>query len=165
MSTPLPNGDLPLNIACDFNRRISTLKLAYNAFPDAISMENEDRKSPGFIAEENDEDREITKFLREELEMVVQALADKTPDKNGQLPIHRTLWYSDILVGTIQLMAKANPEGLVLANKQGLIPLHIACQFDDVDRFRCLVEASEDSLLIRDADGNLPLHIACLEGL
>jgi ankyrin repeat protein len=86
------------------------------------------------------------------------------PDGNSQLPIHHVLRTSDVSLGTIKLMAAANPTSLTTADSQGFIPLHIACKVGHVDVVKYLVEFHTQSLRVETLKGYLLLHLACMYG-
>jgi hypothetical protein len=70
----------------------------------------------------------------------------------------------DVAMGTIKLMAAANPASLMVIDGQGQIPLHIACRLSDLDIVKSLVEANEECLMIEDSNQDMPLHIVCRLG-
>jgi ankyrin repeat protein len=103
-------------------------------------------------------------FLAAQLELERQARVINRQDENGQLPFHRALRASEPSLGSIKLMAAANPASLTTADNQGFIPLHFACQLGHLDIVKYLVDANEESLRVESSSGHLPLHLACLGG-
>ena len=83
----------------------------------------------------------------------------------GSLPLHRAL-SNNATLGAIKLLVKGNPESLQVANNQGSLPLHIACEFSSVKVVQFLLELNgNDSCLDHlDIEGNSPLHYACRGG-
>ena len=61
-------------------------------------------------------------------------------------------------------MISTHHASLTVADNQGFTPLHLACQFGDLNIVKYLVEQDETSLTTVDSMGNLPIHHACLEG-
>jgi ankyrin repeat protein len=98
---------------------------------------------------------DVLAFLETQLEFVREAREVETTNQNGQM---------DVAMGTIKLMAAANPASLMVIDGQGQIPLHIACRLNDLDIVKSLVEANEECLMIEDSNQDLPLHIACRLG-
>lgn len=62
-------------------------------------------------------------------------------------------------------MVSAYPHSTDVADNEGRLPLHIACQVGNVDAAKYLIPTNLDSFKIRDMTGNPPLHLACLQGM
>lgn len=107
-------------------------------------------------------------FVQMQLVWQCEAVLNRVPDENGQLPIHRVLATRDATLFAIKLMIAANPDSTAVADSQGCIPLHLACRFGTLKIVEYLVKLNSDSpttdLDVIDAGGNLPLHHACLGG-
>eukprot|EP00956_Cyclotella_meneghiniana_P014448 scaffold21568_cov33-Cyclotella_meneghiniana.AAC.1 len=106
--------------------------------------------------------------LVDELKLQCEAVLDRVPDGNGQLPIHRVISTRNATLCAIKLMIAANPDSTAVADSQGCIPLHLACRFGTLKIVKYLVGLIGGfptvALDTVDHDGNLPLHHACLGG-
>lgn len=107
----------------------------------------------------------------EDLEMLsigrlisLNAMAVKTQDNEGSLPLHYALRYQ----GPLQLvkgLLDFYPESIHVVDHQGLTPLHVACSHGtSLEVVQYLVEADETALLAKDKHEETPLHKACRGG-
>ena len=63
------------------------------------------------------------------------------------------------------MLINANPLAVQVATtREGLFPLHIACQSSTIDVVEYLLERYGGCLNLCDARGDYPLHIACRRG-
>ena len=174
------DGNLPLHLACE-RPSFHVVKLLFDAYPQAIYVENERKETPLAVAkgvrfpddtgmilpgeEELEEMEEVLiSFLESQLKLHRRAKKVTTPNEKGQLPIHQALQKDDTSLGAIKLMVAGNPASLTVADKHGIIPLHIACQVGNIDAIKILMEADKESLSISDAEGNFAIHHACRRG-
>eukprot|EP00956_Cyclotella_meneghiniana_P022751 scaffold43406_cov36-Cyclotella_meneghiniana.AAC.2 len=151
-----------LHIACqDPSESLEIVKLVFDAYPKAIYIEDDIGSSPIDVAS-----HEMIEFLDHQLDLEYQARQDRTPDSNGELPIHRALYNRDTSVGGIKLMMAANPASINETNTHGHNLLHIACQSSKLGTIKYLVGCDSDGDLLKTLDNNenLPLHHACLGG-
>jgi len=86
-----------------------------------------------------------------------------TLDINGWLPLHHALC-NNAPLGAIKLLVKGNPSALGRTDHQGMLPLHIACEFSTADSVQFLVELNDGCLDHCDLNTNYPLHYACRGG-
>ena len=163
-------GQLPLHIATVCSNIDAIVKLVFDTYPEAIHTIDNRGHTPLYYARYfarrfNRTEIAIT-FLEQQMELEFHAHYDRTPDNNGQLPIHRALHNGDASVGGIKLMLAANQASIASADNQGHTPLHIACQAGNLDAAKYLmeIELNQDSLQATDTRGNLPLHLACRGG-
>ena len=156
-------GDLPLHRSIR-TYGVDIVKLVYNSFPEAIYMKDNDGDTPLRLARDVSGD-ELVSFFEFQLEFVRQATEVVVPDDTGRLPLHRAILRRDVPVGTIKLMVAANPISARARDAKGLTPLHIACEIDDVEAVKYLIEQGKEALEIQDLGGNFPLHHACFAGL
>jgi ankyrin repeat protein len=163
------NRNLPLHVAFKEGNSLCVLQFLYNIWPEVIYMANSRGLTP--LAEamlsdgyENDEQQDaVISFFQDQLAIVDEARNDTTPDERGQLPIHRAMLNVDLPLGTVKLMI--NPRNVLVADRLGQTPLHIACQHCTFNIIYCLVGAHpRRTLLIPDSSGDLPLHVACRYG-
>ena len=162
VSTPDMYGDFPMHIAAK-RCALDIVQGLFNAYPQAIYNENEYGKTPLDEARGH-RNRTIAIFLEDQLRLADQARRMTNQDENGQLPIHHVLISRFASLGTIKLMAAANPTSISVADNEGRIPLHFAIQIGDISTVKFLVETSEASLNVYDSNGNYALHHACLGG-
>jgi ankyrin len=168
---PDHHGNLPLHLACHYSN-FSVAKILYDAYPQAITMQNNDQETPSDLAPRcNSSYNHVSGsglvfewFIETQLEWKGRAQGIVEPDANGQLPIHLLLQKPEPPLGTIKLMADANRASLTTADNQGFLPLHVSCKFGHLDIFKYLSGSDEDSLKTKTSRGYLPLHIACLAG-
>ena len=162
VSTPDTGGFLPLHSAImRYDASVDMVEAVFNAYPQALFMENDDGEIPLEIVRE---DSAIIAYLVDQMELENQARQIMTPDETGQLPIHRALQSRFASLGTIKLMEAANPNSVSVADNDGMIPLHIASRCVDSRIVKFLIEKNVGSLNISDSKGNFPLHHACAGG-
>ena len=184
VTKPDNSGDLPLHLVSrmGFMDGNDTFEAVFNAYPEAIYSKNDDGDTPldavqqlldvHFDDDSDDADDDIDyfielrmSFLENQLELAQLAQQVIIPDRTGKLPIHRVLQKMNPALGSIKLMTAANPASLSVADNEGMVPLHVACQCDnDVDVVEFLMKADRESLNVSDLKGNLALHHACLAG-
>ena len=88
-----------------------------------------------------------------------------TPDENGRLLLHLALQDDDVSFGTIKLLLEKNPDAVSVRDSRGMLPIHIASEFKDLDSVKWLMDASgADVLAICDSNQEYPLHLACPAG-
>ena len=171
------NCRLPLHIACK-KSCLGMAQLLYDAYPEAIWTRDVDGETPLDIAKRAAQSRNpsnIVSFVEAQM-MIAPANVQSihlwskfyTRTQNGgtgSLPLHRAL-NNNATLGAIKLLVKGNPESLQVANNQGSLPLHIACEFSSVKVVQFLLELNgNDSCLDHlDIEGNSPLHYACRGG-
>ena len=174
LSTPSGYDRRPLPLHQASGRRVTSwaeaaaclaiCKLLFDCDPEAIYRTNNRGKTPLDI-QRRYRNREMVAFFERQTDFHRQAIEDRTPDNNGQLPIHRALENSDVSLGAIKLMVSAYPYSTDVADNEGRLPLHIACQVGNNDAAKYLIPTNPDSFKIRDMTGNPPLHLACLRGM
>ena len=156
------SGNLPLHYACR-NSSLAVAKRVFDLYPQAIYMRNVGRRTPLDDARRANQ-TEKASFFEFQLNFVRQASQPQLHPERRRLPIHQTLRNENVSVGTLKLLIADNPDSLMLVDKQGSTPLHIACVEGDIDVIQFLVETNEDFLRVVNARGEFPLHIACSHG-
>ena len=86
-----------------------------------------------------------------------------TLDINGWLPLHHALC-NNAPLGAIKLLVKGNPSALGRTDHQGMLPLHIACEFSTADVVQFLMEPNDSFLNVCDLNKDSLLHYACRGG-
>ena len=107
---------------------------------------------------------ELISFLEAQLVYAQKAqdrFAMTTHDQSGWLPLHHAL-HERATLGAIKLLVKGNPAALQVVDKDGTLPLHIACGYGTVGVVKFLVELFDGCLNLCDEDNNSPLHYACI---
>ena len=159
---------LPLHLACvhDTNgSNLSSIQVLYDTYPEAIFARDGYGDTPLDDARSNG-NRQAIDFLLAQLVYARQAqdmTAMATVDDDGWLPLHRAL-KDNASLGSIKLLARANPATLQVADQNGAYPLHIACKFSSVKVVKYLVALAGDTLNNVDANKDSPLHYACRGG-
>ena len=171
------DGDrrLPLHLACDYDKNVSSVQILYDAYPEAILASDRDGRTPLDLALSKRNQPAID-FLQAQLVYSRQAqdmTTMTTVDENGQLPLHRAL-RGNAPLGSIKLLVRGNrdarsgaylgPATVQVADQKGAYPLHIACEFSSTKVAKYLVELAGDALNIVDANKDSPLHYACRGG-
>ena len=67
-------------------------------------------------------------------------------------------------LGSVKLLLQGNPTALHIEDNNGVVPVHLACQFGTVDIVKYLVDPFDGCLNTLDANNNSTLHYACLGG-
>ena len=157
------SGNLPLHYACR-NSSLAIAKRVFDLYPQAIYMRNVGRRTPLDDARRANQ-MEKALFFEFQLNFLRQAIQPQSdPHGRWQLPIHKAVQNENVSMGTIKMLIADDPDSLMLVDKQGSTPLHIACQVGDIDVVKLLVETNEDFLRVVNSRGEFPLHIACSHG-
>ena len=164
LSATVISGNLALHSAVRKYDSVDMISAVFNAYPQALYIQNDRGHTPMDIARRSNMDDTILDFLDEQVELANQARQLTIPDAIGQLPIHQTLQRSNISYGTIKLMVAVNPTSINVADSEGIIPLHVASRCVDSSIVKFLVEQHNASLNISDSKGNYALHHACAGG-
>ena len=167
ITTPNRTGNLPLHIACQ-SKKLSIVQLVFDSYPEAIHKRNCRGQVPLDLARMRSIARAgerslIVAFLEQQIRLERQARQRVVQDEQGQLPIHQAMRHN-VSPGTIKLMVLMNPNSMVVADRNGSTPLHIACHIGNLGAAKYLIESNRDLLTFRDADGSSPLHCACSGG-
>eukprot|EP00956_Cyclotella_meneghiniana_P004647 scaffold5730_cov55-Cyclotella_meneghiniana.AAC.16 len=152
------NGDQPLHLACRYYCSLPIVKLLFNSYPEAIYNKNLNGDTPLDIALVHNR-FDTVHFLDIQRKCVLVST-----DENGKVPIHRLLLNRYVSAGAVSLILKAHPSSITAFDREGNLPLHIACQVSDLDIVQILVETNRDSLNIHNANKDLPLHVASRQG-
>ena len=142
------------------------MELIFDAHPEVIFAK--DRNGRDLIDTARSGSPGIVAFLQTQLSYAMKVedeLAMTTPNENGKLLLHHALG-SNASLGTIKLLMKGTPSALQVqvADNEGMIPLHIACQFGTVDIVQPLVGLNVGCLVVCGAKKDVPLHYACRGG-
>ena len=171
------DGKLPLHYACGsspgINMKRSSIKVVQLLFdqypesiesaPDIIRQFQFDTTWPG---RDISADAELLSFLRKQRQYVRQSKIKGALHKkntNGRVLLHRAM-SSGASLGSVKLLLQGNPAALYIADNNGVMPVHLACQFGTVDIVKYLVEPYNGCLNTLDANNNSTLHYACLGG-
>lgn len=170
---------LPLHLVCQHrdNGYLDTVKVLYDAYPEAIHKLDGDintpygqRRTPLDHATRNRKTI-IVNFLQDQQRYIgrsdndIQHLASRTElDDNGLTLLHRAL-HEKAPLGTIKLVIKGNPATVRVVDNQFAFPLHIACEFSSVKVVRYLEGKSNKHILCHlDENKDSILHYACRGG-
>jgi ankyrin repeat protein len=161
------DGELPLHEACcvtnktNLNAGLKIIQLLYDVYPEAITCNEKAMKE---ILEGDDVVDEVKQFLAVQADYAKQATNQQimtTPDKNGQLPLHKALC-NNIAHGSLKLLVKGNPSALQTPDNLGSLPLHLACEHQgSASDIEYLLSLDKTTLIAVDKQNNTPLHYAC----
>jgi len=163
------DGMLPLQLVCGGSDvSLSSVKVLYDAYPEAIGAVDHDGRTLLDLARGNDRQRQernasVISFLEKELVYVQQSrdmMYMTLPDEEGYLPLHRALLQGDITLGSIKLLVRGNLSALQVVDRNGVRPIHIACRNATVGIVKFLMEAP-NGLDVCDTNKNYPIHYAC----
>lgn len=85
--------------------------------------------------------------------------------RDGAYPLHMAV-SSGAPVGVVEMLIKDADDVLLMSNKYGETPLHLALMHHDSGVAQVLVGCAPDALRIREMKhGNLPVHTAAASGL
>eukprot|EP00984_Skeletonema_dohrnii_P023531 scaffold12613_cov110-Skeletonema_dohrnii-CCMP3373.AAC.1 len=156
----------PLFIACietnDSNLMagLKVIKSLYDAYPEAIVTAEQSFRQ---AIDRSAFDEEVEGFLIAQFEYAAQASDPRliiTQDEDGLLPLHRALL--DVApLGSIKLLAQADPATLLIPSNEGYLPVHVACERYQPDVVKYLVDLNIMSLRATNNRGDTPLHCAC----
>jgi len=177
----------PLHLACDSRNRmpdIGSVQALYDSCPQAIVKTDGDnnnhtplslarghhiryRGPPDYnIEKTRNYTTIVTKFLETQLFYYQKAQNNElltTFDDDSRLPLHQAL-QDKAPLGSIKLLVNGNAAALQVADKRGMLPLHIACGYGNVNVVRYLAEPFDGHLSTCDKKKNYPLHHACQGG-
>jgi ankyrin repeat protein len=141
---------------------IQVNKTLFDAFPEEITAHP--KKMLKVIVSKNF-NMEVRRFLSEQFFYAIQAKNHhflKKAGKSGWLPLHTALHDNKASLGSIKLLVKGYPSALRHGDSNGLIPLHVACEYHDSPMVvQCLIDHETSTLSYVDKDGNTAIHHAC----
>jgi len=136
---------------------IQVIKVIYDAHPEAI--ENNE-----IISDIHGHHPRVHAFLKRQLVCSHQAkdyLLMTTPDKKGQLLLHRML-QNNVRLGSITLLVKGNASAVQTPDNSGALPLHVACaHHESASVVQYLLDLDATTLDTVDKERNSALHYAC----
>ena len=143
---------------------LEVIKILFDAHPEAIE-DNAIVRGLALTHPIQRYNQQVRSFINRELVYARKAKNHRlmmTPDKHGQLPLHKAL-QNNATLGSIKLLTKANPHAVQSPDNIGALPLHVACQHhDSVNVIQYLIGLDPSSLDAVDRNGNTALHYACL---
>ena len=173
-------GITPLHLACYTECKIvlPCVQAIYDAHPASIFLQDdEEGLTPPDIAGlrihtnyigGRESDESAASFFDKQLSYVRNANDNPllmTPDENGRLLLHLALQDDDVSFGTIKLLLENNPDAVSVQDNRGMLPIHIASEFKDLDSVKWLMDSSgADVLAVCDSNQEYPLHHACRAG-
>lgn len=156
-------GRLPLHLACIRRLDLDSLKIIFNAYPEAINIKDGQGNIPSRYLSRRGKRKS---FMSRQLDNAIMAKDMEvmtTHDGNDMLPLHTALCSNECL-GGIKLLVKGYPGALLQRDDVeygGLYPLHFACRFGSIDNIKYLLKEEESVVSKRTHDGKLPVHILC----
>lgn len=155
-------GRLALHLACIRPLDLDSLKIIFNAYPEAINIKDGKGNIPSRYLSRRGKRKS---FMSRQLDNAIMAKDMEvmmTHDSNDMLPLHTALCSNECL-GGIKLLVKGYPGALLQRDDvvDGLYPLHFACRFGSIDNIKYLLKEEESVVSKRTYDGKLPVHILC----
>lgn len=144
---------LPLHLACMYGN-LHSVQLLFDTYPEGIWARDRNGNTPLDLLWKSDSIRNIPliKFLEGQLKYVSNESAARS--------LHRAL-YDNATLGVIKLLFSGSSDTLQEANSQGLLPIHIACEFSSVKVINYLLDKQIAVLSARNSDHKLPIHLLC----
>jgi len=139
---------------------LEVIKSLYDAYPEAIVTAEQTFRE---AIDRSEFDEEVEGFLIAQFEYAAQASDPRliiTQDEDGLLPLHDALLTLAPL-GSIKLLAQADPATLQITVNEGMLPVHVACERYQPDVVKYLVDLNIMSLRATNNRGDTPLHCAC----
>ncbi len=168
-------GESLLHLACRFadntsSKRVAlgVIKALYDSYPEAI----ESNEIASAMTSNLYQAKRVRKFISSQLFYSRQAkdlgLMTRTELGLGfqyeHLSLHTAL-RSNVTLGSIKLLVKGNPAAIYFHDKNGALPLHLACQHHhSASVVQYLLGLDTETLDFLDMDGNTPIHYACQGG-
>jgi len=178
---------LPLHAACiAYYEYLPVVRCLFDQYPEAIWARDVYGNTPLDLVRlrENKIDPSYTAvidFLEDQLKYVTEDMVHDgnesttksakfwsnlykcTQDGSGSLPLHHSL-RNNATLGVIKVLLYENPDTLWVTNHQGLLPIHIACQYSSVKVVNYLLDKQITVLSARNSDQKLPIHLLCESG-
>ena len=146
-------GALPLHLAA-YSGKVESTHMLFDAYPEGIFVGTTMRDSVIAISRKHhmykwrtSEATAIISFLNTQLayaQMAQGLTFMSTTDETGRLPLHNSL-VGGASLGSVKLFTKGNPSAFV-ADQNGALPLHLACEFSSVKVVKFLLKLGKDSL-------------------
>eukprot|EP00586_Coscinodiscus_wailesii_P006821 CAMPEP_0172487600 /NCGR_PEP_ID=MMETSP1066-20121228/16727_1 /TAXON_ID=671091 /ORGANISM="Coscinodiscus wailesii, Strain CCMP2513" /LENGTH=872 /DNA_ID=CAMNT_0013254305 /DNA_START=162 /DNA_END=2780 /DNA_ORIENTATION=- len=162
---------LPLHLASYANLDVALLKSIADANPDAIRTVSSSPYNSSGDGDDDDGGKNNLPLhcaasfptapaltLSYLLSLYPEAI--NAPDNLGDLPLHVAVT-GDSSVEGLEVLHRANPEGIKRRGENGYTALHLACKYSkrvDVSVLRFLAEADPEAGMTVDDYGLLPLH-------
>ena len=147
-----------LHIACENGLLLDGIKYLYSAYPEALTIFNDEGASPFHMACFYGKSVENLKFLHSKLPIGLVAT-----NENGDLPMH---WINEnTSEELVKYLLVQFPKSAEVKNNEDALPIHVACNKGlSLNIIRLLHRANPKGILQPDTDGILPIHDAC-EGI
>ena len=100
---------------------------------------------------------EIVNLLLEAFPILV-----KTPQVEGLLPLHLSVYGSDPCLNTLQLLLNIYPEAVLIKSNDGKTPLHVCVDGKSrpcIEAIQLLLKYGNDAASITTKIGKLPIHL------
>lgn len=156
-------GMLPLHFAtmhCDRPEDLRAVQLLFGAYPQAIYATDSGGETPFDVATEG-----ALAFLQNQRAYIEVAqnmeLLQHPNQLTGMLPLHQIVDSRFISLGSVKLFAEAYPNTLQIADHNGRLPLHTACENGCFVAIGYLLDKYPAAVATKTEDGKLPLHLLC----
>lgn len=154
-------GKTPVHAAVSRGQSIDVIRFLMRKRPQAVEEVDAWGKTPLACACASSAHYDDPDQLAAVLDMLVDFIRIKQPDRAGMLPLHIACMNSARLAD-IEMLLDEYPEAIRTPDKQGRLPLHAACANPRVELevLQFLVEAYPDALKTFDKMGAVPLHLS-----
>jgi ankyrin repeat protein len=130
------------------------VKLLLQVFPESCMRRDDEGMVPLHIAINNEAPPDVVQMILDENPMVTEIAYD------GRLPIHSALYYKAHPY-VIKMILDANPKVAKILDRNGKLPIHIACEkFNDgrdlLEKLDLLLLAYPESISVESANDMLP---------
>jgi len=154
-------GKTPIHAAVSRGQDIEVIRFLMRKRPQAVEEIDAWGKTPLACACASASQYEDEENLTAVLDLLVDPVRIRTPDRSGMLPLHIACMNSARLED-IEMLLDEYPDAITATDHNGRMPLHAACtnpriQLQVLDM---LVTAYPDALKTFDKMGAVPLHIA-----
>lgn len=155
-------GTTPMHGAASFSLNLYKVTEYNQMYPHTRLMRDEDGLTPlcCVALNENPIAPKILQFL---LETAPQAARMKNPRSNDELPLNYFLsihpsfpWTEELIV----MIFNAYKEAVNIPDREGILPIHLAAQFADVDILKIITEENMANLSVIVPDYGSPAHFA-----
>lgn len=167
----------PFTVLCALGASVRTLSECYHAHPPAAAWNDGFIGTPMHYACHYRAPTEVIQFLIEDVRVVESSSSssegsrDSSQDKNAmvwatnhmfRLPVHLACMAQAPLV-TLKLLAEEYSQGLARVDKEGMTPLHYACDHADADLevIEMLATKYKKAVVVKNRTmGQTPMHLA-----
>ena len=152
-------GSVPMHIACE-RSPFGIVQFLFDAYPEAVSSYNSRGRTPLDLAKSRNRS-DVVSFLQAQLQCQRRALHG-----NRKFAIHRALQSEAASPGGIKLALSAYPAGLRVADKDGNLPLHVACLLGKCNTVNYILEKTHAyGVTLQNKEKKMPLELLLYDAI